>query len=162
MGIPVRVSFLADCYLSFHWVANKFWKTNSGPLWCVYFRPWTYWGGLSYCNQLRNIHIPEKQVFVGMGSLLCCYSSAQWQCYCTALPIRETISKCSWWTARGPKQMAVLVQHAAHAPNRHQFSLSMQVFSDLHLTSNLELKIESCALQGSVNHVFNGLKYTTS
>lgn len=104
VGIPVRVSFLADCYISFYWVMGKFFKTNSGLLWCIYFRPWTYRGGLSYRNQLRDINIPEKQVFVGMCSLSCCYSSGQWQCYWTALPIRETISKCSWWMAQSLKQ----------------------------------------------------------
>lgn len=68
---------------------------------------------------------------------------------------------------RNRLKTAVLVQSGVRAPNRQQFSLSMEVFPDLHLTSNLELKIESCALQGSskqgsLYYVFNDLKYTTS
>lgn len=165
MGIPVRVSFLADCYLSFHWVVNKFCKTNSGPLWCVYFGPIGV-----VCRTVTNY---ETYTSLRSKFLWECVSFVLLSICPVAVLLNRTANKGddqqmflvngaeSQANQRNWLKMAVLVQHGAHA-QRHRSSLSMQVFPDLHLTSNLELKSESCALQGSVNNVFNDLKYTTS
>lgn len=111
---------------------------------------------MSYRNQLRDIKIPEKQVFCGnVFSFVLLFICP------VAVLLNRTANKGddqqmflvngaeSQAKQRNRLKMAALVQSGARAPNRQQFSLNMEVFPDLHLTSNLELKIESCALQVS-------------